>query len=172
MNLEKHYTRLPAKLFLRGNIFTPALLQGTSSAITEGIEDGVTNSLSPPRFSQLVSGLKSPNPLPLSLSLFFLFLPFSSAFTFWSAWTPRERHYEGLPPPDVIQSKKKKKAGTDSLSFVRCCISPHLWEDTAGIIGHLITLSKNGYRTAAVFSLERPDLHIEIQLKAVPYVFV
>lgn len=62
---------------------------------------------------------------------------------------------EGLPILNVIQSrekkkKKKKESRNWFLIFLRCCISPHLWEHTASIISHLITLSKNGHRTAVV----------------------
>lgn len=94
------------------------------------IQDGVTNSLSPLRFSLLVLGFKSLNPLSLWLS-FFLSHIYSPVCV-----VAQSEHYEGLLSPDVIQWKKSRNW---FLIFVRCCVSPHLWEHTGSIITHLIT---------------------------------
>ena len=108
-----------------------------------GYRLGVTNSLSASRFSQLSPGFRSQilshshsSSPPPDFHIYFLVCMDS-----------KSEHYEGLPSPDVIQSKKSRNW---FLIFLRCCISSHLWEHTASIISHLITLSRNGYRTAAV----------------------
>lgn len=130
-----------------------ALLRGTSSAITEGyrmellIHSPNKDFLSLSWDSNLQILSHSPRlcspPHPTSCPS----LPLLHIY-FLVCMDSQSEHYEGLPFPDVIQSKKKSRNWF--LIFVRCCISPHLWEDTASIISHLITLSKNGYRTAAV----------------------
>lgn len=129
-----------------------------------GTWGGVTNSLSPQIFSAClgIQISKSSPTLTVSPST----PPFSSTFTFWSAWS---EHYEGLPSPDVIQSKKSRNW---FLIFVRCRISPHLWEHTASIISHLITLSKNGYRTAAVSASRGLTCTLKSNWRLYLYVFV
>lgn len=128
-----------------------------------GICDGVTPVIhSPHRFSQLVLGFKSPNPLPLSLSfsppLFHIYFLVCMKWALWRITLPR--------------CNPIKKSRNWFLIFVRCCISPHLWEHTASIISHLITLSKNGYRTAAVSASRGLTCTLKSNWRLYLYVFV
>lgn len=59
----------------------------------------------------------------------------------------QNKHYEGLPYPYVIQSKKKQEL----ISYLcKMLHFPLISEKTGSTISHLITPSKNGQRTAAV----------------------
>lgn len=120
-----------------------ALVQGTSSATTEGYRMELL--IHSPHLDFLsLSWDSNLQILSHSHCLFFLSL---FHIYFLVCMDYQSEHYEGLPSPHVIQSKKSRNW---FLIFLRCCISPHLWEHTASIISHLITRSKNGYRTAAV----------------------
>lgn len=126
-------------LQLWGRVVVSALLQGTSSAITEGYRMELLIHSPHPDFLSL-SWDSNPLPLALFFSLLHLLSGLHGLRPEWALWRIT------LPRCNPI----KKKSRNWFLIFVRCCISPHLWEDTASIISHLITLSKNGYRTAAV----------------------
>lgn len=78
-------------------------------------------------------------------------------------------HYEGLPSPDVIQSNKKQEL----ISYL--CGMLHFPSSLRRHSQHYQSFDypeQKWTQTSSSFGPERPELHIEIQLKAVPYVFV
>lgn len=99
------------------NSMRSALLQGTSAAITEGCRMELL--IHSPRIDFLsLSWDSNLQILSHSHCLFFFLLslpPSLFHIYFLVCMDSQSEHYEGLPFPDVIQSKKK--AGTDFLSL-------------------------------------------------------